>query len=210
MYETNPPSHLKSDSHFPPPSPPPIHTKAQLQYLLSSREFDAIPSVSYKEMSFNGPFSSITLVVRAHAERFATERYPNGLVGLEVDREARKQKAIDGRAKVMANYEKRVAEAAKQGKKRPKRPKESAILSSRVDEQDGGFAVHIFHSIVIPFVGYRRKNKPTRPISSALSSVTHHFVCNRCSPNSDRDAQFKIPTFPTHSALLEHALTAHT
>lgn len=84
-----------------------------MQYLLSSREFDAIPSVSHTELGIKGPFSSITLVVRAHAERLAAERYPNGLVGLEADREARKQKARDGRAKVLENYEKRVAEAAK-------------------------------------------------------------------------------------------------
>ena len=69
--------------------------------------------MSHADLWFKGPFSSITLVVRAHAERLATNRYPNGLVGLEVDREARKQKARDGRAKVLANYEKRVAEAAK-------------------------------------------------------------------------------------------------
>jgi hypothetical protein len=165
--------------------------------------------VSYNEMSFKGPFSSITLVVRSHAERLATERYPNGLVGLEVDREARKQKAIDGRAKVMANYEKRVLEAAKQGKKRPKRPKESAILSSSVNEQDQGMAVHIFHSIVIPFVGYRRKNAPTRPLSSTLSTVTEHFVCRRCNPNHHRGSHFNIPTYPTPAALLEHVSTHH-
>ena len=64
-------------------------------------------------MGWKGPFSSITLVVRAHAERLATEQYPNGLLGLEADRETRKQKARDGRAKVISSYEKRVAEAAK-------------------------------------------------------------------------------------------------
>jgi hypothetical protein len=153
--------------------------------------------------------SSITLVVRAHAERLAIERYPNGLVGLEVDREARKQKALDGRAKVIANWEKRVAEAAKQGKKRPKYPKKSSLLESSINEQDRGFAVDYFHSIVIPFFGYRRKNKPTRPISSELSTVTEHFVCRRCSPNHDREAQYKIPTYPTHAALFQHVTTAH-
>ncbi len=89
--------------------------QAQSQYLLSTREYEAIPSVSYVEVGYTGPFSSITLVVRAHAERLATECYPNGLLGLEADREERKQKARDGRAKVLENYEKRKAEAAKVG-----------------------------------------------------------------------------------------------
>jgi len=195
-------------------------------------------------MGWKGPFSSITLVVRAHAERLATERYPNGLLGLEADRETRKQKARDGRAKVIANIEKRVAEAAKvrrwvddcrglsarelsiqtispphslpplppslplslppslsfyqAGKRKPKYPKATSILDSSVNDQDQGMAVKIFHSIVIPFFGYRRKNAPTRPISSALSTVTHHFVCNRCFPAHNNDAQYKIPTERQH------------
>jgi len=80
------------------------------------------------------------------------------------------------------------------GKKIPKRPKESLILGSSVNEQDQGMAVDWFHGIVIPFFGYRRKNAPTRPISAELLTVNHHFVCTRCSPNRNSEVQYKIPT----------------
>ncbi len=96
--------------------PSPHHLQAQLQYLLSTAELAAIPCVTYIEPYTTGPFSSITLVMRAHAERLARERYPNGLAGLEADREARKQKVREGRAQVLANYEKRKAEAIKVGR----------------------------------------------------------------------------------------------
>lgn len=135
------------------------------------------------------------------------------------------------------------------GKKKPKYPKTSTILGSSVNEQDQGMAVDWFHGIVMPFFGYRRKNAPTRPISTELLTVTQHFVCIRCSPNRNRDVQYKIPTvrrrrdtggsntdwrwrlrkvrftrkyssqphisiihiqYPTHSALIQHAITAHS
>lgn len=80
------------------------------------------------------------------------------------------------------------------GKKRPKYPKTSSILDSSVNEQDQGMAVDWFHGIVIPFFGYRRKNAPTRPISAELLTVTQYFACTRCSPNRDREVQYKIPT----------------
>ena len=56
---------------------------------------------------------TISFVLRAHAERLATERCTNGLLGLEADREARKQKARERRVGVLQKFEKRKAEALK-------------------------------------------------------------------------------------------------
>ena len=88
--------------------------QAGLQYLLTTKELDAIPSVTCSFGAMARPmFCPGALVARVHAEQLATQRYPDGLVGLERDREARKTKAKEGRAQVLANYEKRKVEALK-------------------------------------------------------------------------------------------------
>ena len=62
------------------------------------------------------PNSNITLVARGHAALLASQRYANGLVGLEEDRTARKERAVQARVKVLADYELRKAAAVQVGR----------------------------------------------------------------------------------------------
>lgn len=171
-------------------------TKAVAHYLLTNKETARLPFVLVGDET--RPLGSAKFVSRQHAESLAAARYPNGLQGLEHDREVRRAEAEQRRRDSLQRYYVRREQALQSGGllKVPVYPKPSPLLTDE-GEHDAGMSTKctLKRRWVLCCVGYFRKDDPRRALRDGESPEDFYF-CRLCQ-ESNGQPEWMIDQYPS-------------
>ena len=91
----------------------------------------------------------------------------------------------------------------------PTYPREPLILSSQINLNDpASYNIEYLHPLLLPFLGYRRRNSSTHALSPHLYNPLHFYSCATCCPDPASTPQHLIisvgrpsspPTYPPTS-----------